>query len=143
MFLGEESCPGNCLFAQVAISDFEGGDELKESSEVKGSLGPYGIQVGTGAEQLTGPQHSERRDKHRQTLPARSRLKRERREGQADQDSAMARRAPEAIGMSKGHPLRCRDGGNVRETGGQRREGLGSSQEDPGLTGTWHISPKG
>ena len=39
MSLGEESCPGNCLFAQVVISDFEGGDELKESSEVKRLVG--------------------------------------------------------------------------------------------------------
>ncbi len=57
MFYCEESCPGNCLFAQIVISDFEGGDELKESSEVKGLLGPNRIQVGTGVEQLTGPQH--------------------------------------------------------------------------------------
>ncbi len=71
MFLGEESCPGNCLFAQVVISDFEGGDELKESSEVRGSLGPYRIQVGTGAKQRMGPQHSANvYGKHRKTLPA-------------------------------------------------------------------------
>ncbi len=44
MFTCEKSCPGNYLFAQVVIPDFEGGDELKESSEVKGSLGPTGFR---------------------------------------------------------------------------------------------------
>jgi len=44
MFTCEKSCPGYYLFAQVVIPDFEGGDELKESSEVKGSLGPTGFR---------------------------------------------------------------------------------------------------
>ena len=49
MFSCEDSCPGDCLFAQVDISDFEGGDELKESSEVKGSLGPMKRFKGVGS----------------------------------------------------------------------------------------------
>ncbi len=34
MFSCGKSCPGNGLFAQVVIPDFEEGDELKESLEV-------------------------------------------------------------------------------------------------------------
>jgi hypothetical protein len=48
MFSCGKSCPGNCLFAQVVIPDFEGGDELKKSSEVKGSLGPTGFRSAQG-----------------------------------------------------------------------------------------------
>ncbi len=44
MFSCGKTYPGNCLFAQVVIPDFEGGNELKESSEVKGSLGPTGFR---------------------------------------------------------------------------------------------------
>ncbi len=54
MFSCGKSCPGNCLFAQVVIPDFEGGDELKESSEVKGSLGPTGFRSALGPSNWRG-----------------------------------------------------------------------------------------
>ena len=54
MFSCGKSCPGNCLFAQVVIPDFEGGDELKESSEVKGSLGPTGFRSAQGSSNWRG-----------------------------------------------------------------------------------------